>query len=298
MLDAIKGTLKSRKIKFSENVGFSSLTTIKCGGIAPLVVLPRTLKEFVFVLRLMRKTQLPFRVVGNMSNLLPPDGVYDGVIVKTTELNEKSVSGNIVIAECGSSISSILWDAAHLNLGGGEGLFMIPGTLGGMVFGNAGAYGVSISDLFLDALFYDLQTDSIVTLTKSDMDFSYRHSSLCEGQMYLLSARLSLSVCPFECIRTRISQFARMRRASQPTSYPSLGSIFRRDGDIIPAKIIDELGLKGNSVGGAMVSEKHAGFIVNHNNATSADVKTLVEKIKNTVYDSLSIKLKCEIEYL
>ena len=298
MLDALKGTLKAREVEFLENVGFDSLTTMRCGGIAPVVAYPRTLNEFVSVLRCLLKCDVPFKVVGNMSNVLPPDGLYNGVIVKTTALNSIFFDGNVVSADCGVKISSLLWRAAHLNLGGGEGLFMIPATLGGMVYGNAGAYGVSIADIFLDAVAYDAMADRIVTLEGADLDFSYRHSALSMRRMHILSARLNLTYTPFESIRARIAEFAQRRRASQPTAYPSLGSVFRREGDIIPARIIDNLGLKGMRVGGAKVSEKHAGFIVNTGNATSSDVKSLVEKITNTVTDRLSIVLKREIEYL
>ncbi len=298
MLDAVKRTLKAKEVYFLENVGFKTLTTIKCGGIAPIVVYPRTLDEFIFVIRYLTHENVCFRVIGNMSNVLPTDGVYDGVIVKTTFLNRKELNRNVVTAECGIKISNLLWHCARLNFGGGEGLFMIPGTLGGMVYGNAGAYGVAISDIFLDAAFYDAQEDKIITIEKSDMQFSYRHSVVSSGQLYMLYARISLRALPFDIIRARISEFAKMRRASQPTSYPSLGSVFRREAGVIPARIIDELGLKGMSVGGAMVSRKHAGFIINYNNATSRDVRELIEKIKNTVTDRLSLCLKCEIEYL
>ena len=298
MLDGIKRTLKEKEVQFIENVGFNSLTTIKCGGIASIVVLPRTTRELIFVLKSAYNSNVPFRVVGNMSNILPPDGLYDGIIIKTTALNGIFVSGNTVSAECGVRISKLIWHAAHLNLGGAEGLFMIPGTLGGMIYGNAGAYGVSISDVFVDGAFYDVKNDNVITLTLADMDFSYRHSVLSSHELYLLQARLSLRPTPFANIKSKITALAKMRRDTQPISQPSLGSVFRRDGDIIPARIIDELGLKGTRIGGAMVSEKHAGFIVNYDTATSDDVKALIEKIKNTVADRLSLNLNCEIEYL
>lgn len=298
MLEGIKRTLNKKEVEFIENVDFKSLTTIRCGGTAPIVVLPRTTQEFIFVLKSAYESDVPFRVVGNMSNILPPDGVYGGIIIKTSALDRVSVAGNTVTSECGARISKLLWYSAHYNLGGGEGLFMIPGTLGGMVYGNAGAYGVSISDLFIDGAFYDAKADKVITLTSCDMDFSYRHSMLSSRELYLLHARFALRPSPFTTIKKKITDLAKIRRGTQPISKPSLGSVFRRDGDIIPARLIDELGLKGTRIGGAMVSEKHAGFIVNYDNATSGEVKALVEKIKNTVADRLSLNLKREIEYL
>ena len=298
MLDSVKRTLKLHEVEILEDIEFKSLTTIRCGGIASIVVLPKTLNEYLFVLRYLTERDIPFKVVGNMSNVLPPDGVYDSVIIRTTPLNHITFAGNIVTADCGAKISSVLWQAAKMNLGGGEGLFMIPGTLGGMVYQNAGAYGVSISDIFLEGKFYDSQTDEVVTLAKADMDFSYRHSLLSSRRLYMLSMRLLLHPVAFENVKKRITELAKMRRVSQPTAYPSLGSIFRRDGDFIPAKVIDELGFKGMYVGGAMVSEKHAGFIVNQGSATSSDIKALIQIIKKTVSDKLSLDLSLEIEYL
>ena len=298
MLESIKGTLKSKEISFLENVSFKSLTTIKCGGVAPLVVMPRTVDQFVFTLRALLKTTIPFRVVGNMSNILPPDDEYSGVVIKTTLLYRVAIDENTVTAECGAKISNVLWLAAKKNLGGAEGLFMIPGTLGGMVYGNAGAYGVSMSDFFIRGTFFDPYADRVISLSSAEMKFSYRHSVLSSRELYLLSASLSLQRASFESIRLKIAEFARQRRISQPTTYPSLGSVFRRDGDIIPARIIDELGLKGTVVGGAAVSEKHAGFIINYDNATASDVRELVDKIKKEVADRLSYDLKREIEYL
>ena len=290
--------LKKNDVEFYEHADTSDSSYIKCGGSARLLVLPASCSELVSILRLLCDCGVAYRVLGNMSNTMLRDGEYNGVIVKTTKLSGYTLNGSIANIEAGCSFKRLLAELLRFSVGGAEELFMIPGTVGAMVSMNAGAYGKDMSKIFIDGDFYDPKEKKVIHIGKEQMRFSYRTSYAKSEGLICLSARLSFSFMDFEEIRERIAAFARMRRAAQPTGMPSLGSVFKRRLDVGMGYYIDKAGLKGFTVGGAEVSRKHAGFIINTGNATASDVITLTDYIKTVIYDKFGLVPDMEIEII
>ena len=232
-----------------------------------------------------------------MTNLLVKDGIYNGVIIKTDKLQTKSLAESTISISCGARMGPLIRSMARQGLGGMEGLAGIPGTVGGMVRQNAGAFGYEVADRFVSAECYLVGKKKIVTLSKEDMCFTYRSSVLSDSTV-LLSATFDLIPCPSECILDRIDDIQRKRRASQPLEYPSLGSTFKRCNGQSAGFYVDRAGLKGVRIGGAEVSEKHAGFIINIGGATADDFLKLIDLVKSRVYAVFGIELEEEIEII
>ena len=264
---------------------------------ARCVVYPDTREKLVEILSYLHGQQTPYKVIGGMTNLLVKNGVYNGVIIKTDKLRAKSLAETELTLLCGARMGHIIRSMASLGLGGMEGLAGIPGTVGGMVRQNAGAFGYETADRFIEAECYLVGKKKIVTLSKEDMCFTYRSSVLSDSTV-LLSATFDLIPCPSECILDRIYDIQRKRRASQPLEFPSLGSTFKRCKGQSAGYYVDRAGLKGASVGGAEVSEKHAGFIINKGGATADDFLRLIELVKERVYAEFGIELEEEIEII
>lgn len=290
--------LKMNDVEYEENVSFIRLSTIRLGGTAALVAIPDSITKLVGLLRFLSEKSKKYKVIGKMSNILPPDGIYDGVLIKTTGLDKYYLKGSALYSECGVCFPTLTLKLASLGIGGFEELSGIPGTVGGLVAGNAGAFGKEIADVLIDATVYDPEHDAITTLENSELGFLYRNSIFKKKTLFLLAATFKLRQSPEEEIKKNLQKYREIRREKQPCGYPSLGSTFKHPKGLYASKLIDDLGLKGYTVGGSMVSEKHAGFIVNCGNATSTDVKTLVDYIEKTVYQSYGIRLEREIEYL
>ena len=275
-----------------------SISTARIHTIARAIVYPDKRDKLVNVIDLLSEKQIPYLVVGGMSNLLIKSQVYNGVIIKTTKLRTKNVAENIINVECGVRINEVIMQTAPMNLGGMEGLCSIPGTVGGMVKQNAGAYGYEISDCFLEALCYLPRECAFRRFSKEDMGFAYRESALSDKDIILINATFELLERPQNEIVSRIKELRAKRSEAQPTQYPSLGSVFKRCNGIGAGYYIDRCGLKGYSVGGASVSEKHAGFIVNTGGATAKDYLEVIEYVKNKVYAEFGIELEEEIEII
>ena len=242
--------------------------------------------------------ELPFKLIGGMTNLLIKDGVYNGVVTKTDKTSAISSTENVVSCSCGMRMSRIIHSMASLGFGGMEGLFGIPGTVGGMVKQNAGAYGYEIKDRFFSAVCYYPTEGRIAVLNRDDMRFAYRSSALSESSAVLISATFDFVTMPKEDIDEKIRDFQAMRREKQPIEYPSLGSVFKRHSGQSAGYYIDRSGLKGVSVGGAEISEKHAGFIINRGGATAYDYLKLIDIAKEKVYADFGIELEEEIEII
>ncbi len=233
-----------------------------------------------------------------MTNLLIKDGVYRGVVIKTDKMARVSSLENVVSCSCGMRMSRIIQSMASIGLGGMEGLFGIPGTVGGMVKQNAGAFGYEIADRFISAVCYYPGESKIVTHYRDDMHFAYRSSRLSGSGAVLISATFDFVQMPKETIVGKIKDFQAQRQQKQPLEYPSLGSAFKRYGGQSAGFYIDRSGLKGVSVGGAQISEKHAGFIVNRGGASADDYLKLLDIAKNKVYADFGIELEEEIEII
>ncbi|MBQ8321911.1 MAG: UDP-N-acetylmuramate dehydrogenase [Clostridia bacterium] len=296
MLEYIKGYLKANDVEYKENYNLSKISHIRTGGKAKMLILPKNKPEFLHILDFLRTCQQDYTVVGGMSNILPCDKGYDGIIIKTDRISKLSIDGGGVYAECGKLFPSLSRTFIDAGLSGAERLAGIPGTLGGMIAGNAGAFGCEISHLAVSIEAYDKNSGDVVVIDASDADFSYRHSIFSDGGMIVLSAVLQLCEADSYDVYEETQRYRSRRRASQPYGLPSLGSIFKKpSADVFVGKMIEDLGLKGLTVGGAQISEKHAGFIVNIGGAVSADVVSLINTVLTVVYEKYGVMLELEI---
>lgn len=296
MLTHLLDFLKKQDIEYSVQFDISTASYIKIGGKAACAAMPNSTEKLIKLVDFLKEENIPYRLVGAMSNILPPDTDYPGVLIITTKCDRYCVAENEINLDCGVKLSKILRSLSAGGLCGMESLFAIPGTVGGMIYSNAGAYSASISDRLITATLYSPKKKEIFTLSKSEMSFSYRHSTLIGTDNILLSANFLLCNDNPTDIAKRITAVAKLRREAQPYNMPSLGSVFKRSGDTPISLLIDRLGLKGFSVGGAQISKKHAGFIVNTGMATEKDFLELVAIIKDRVYDRYGITPEEEIE--
>ena len=267
----------------------ASATTFKCGGIAKWFVCPDDLFEFASLLKLHQGKK--YFILGNGSNTLCPDKGYDGLVICTKNLNRIKHNQTTVVCESGVDLFNLNSYLAENNLGGLEWSYGIPGTIGGATFMNSGAFGSNMSDFIEKVeIFEDNKTK---LLNKNEINFSYRKSSL-QG-FPIFKVWLNLKKSDKENIIKQQNLVFEERKLKQPLTYPSAGSVFKRDENIIPAKIIDKLGLKGVKIGGAEISKKHSGFIVNSGGATSTDVLNLIKLIQEAVLGKENIRLEQEI---
>ncbi|MBO4217378.1 MAG: UDP-N-acetylmuramate dehydrogenase, partial [Clostridia bacterium] len=234
--------------------------------------------------------------VGNMSNLLFSDGGYRGAVITTKEMANITTSSGKVVADAGASLSALADFCRNASLSGAEFLYGIPGTVGGGVYMNAGAFGGSVSDV-LTASEY-IKDGKFIKLDSAAHGFGYRNSVYKTSGGVIVSAEFSLPEGDRGEITGKMEGYLAKRRASQPLDKPSAGSVFKRPEGFFAGKLIEDAGLKGARVGGAAVSEKHAGFIVNVGGATAEDVKELIQIIKSRVFDSFGVSLEEEIEYV
>ncbi len=298
--DEISHLFVENKIKFHELSDLGSLNSMKIGGKALILALPSDEDQLVFVLREARHIGAPFQVIGGMTNTLICDGVFCGVLIKTSCIDSMNFTKNReVYATCGTSLASVVRGAAKRGIGGFSEMVGIPGTLGGAIYGNAGAHGRAISEAVVEVNVYDTIENKKKTLTRRDIEYAYRDSLFKRERRYvILSARLRGFAADRDVLKAKMSYYTKIRRQRQPLSMPSLGSIFKHpSGDFAP-RLIESLGLKGLRVGGAEISKIHAGFIVNVGGATASDVKKLIKIIKAKVKDTYGIDLEEEINYL
>ena len=294
----VMSVLTENKIEYRENIPMSAYTTFKIGGAARLGVFPKDACEAVLALSALREAGVPVLTVGNGSNMLVSDEGFDGAAVVLTGMKAFSVDGTVMTVCAGASLTHIASEAAKLSLTGLEFAYGIPGTVGGGVYMNAGAYGGDMSQVVTKTEYYDLVTGERGTLAGDEHEFAYRHSAYMGKDRIILSAELALCEGDKDAITERMNDLMNRRRDKQPLEYPSAGSVFKRGNGFITARVIDEAGLKGRRVGGAEVSEKHAGFIVNRGGATAKDVMALVEIIKDEVRAKFGYDIECEIKYI
>ena len=275
------------------NEPLAKYSSFRTGGKAAKIIFPESTEEFVSALRENPDTT----VLGNLSNTLVLDGGIDEAVIITTKLNSVSVNGNTVTAAAGASLTAVAVAARDASLTGCEFLYGIPGTVGGGVFMNAGAYGGEIADIIENAVVFT-PDGRVITLSKDDLDLGYRTSKLQSMRYILLSAAFSLQNGNKEVISSAMDDLMKRRMTTQPLDKPSCGSTFKRPTGNFAGKLISDCGLKGMSVGGAQVSEKHAGFIVNSGGATSRDILDLVQLVKKTVFEKTGVLLEEEIRII
>ncbi len=269
--------------------------SFRIGGPAAAMALPRSARELEALCRLLREKGVKPLLIGNGTNILPPDRGLDRFVVATCPgAGEVLVDGTAVTADCGATLAAAAMAAAEAGLTGLEFAHGIPGSVGGGVVMNAGAYGGELKDAVQRTEYLD---EDLVPRTAqgAEHDFSYRHSAFSGREAVILRTTFSLAPGDKEAIQGRMRELAAKRRASQPLDMPSAGSTFKRPAGGYAAALIDEAGLKGFSVGGAQVSEKHAGFVVNAGGATCGDVLRLMEHIQKTVLARSGIALEPEV---
>ena len=276
---------------YKENLLLSDYTTFGIGGIAKFVLFPSSVKELVSVLNLCHARSEKYEVIGNGSNLLISDKGVKDIVIFTRKLNGYRLQNNYLIASCGAKLPALCNLSCQRSLSGLEFSCGIPATLGGAIKMNAGAYGHAIGDV--TKCVYVWENGEVFS---KKVDFSYRKSSITSSQV-VLGAKLLLEHDDIENINQRICSNRLLRQNSQPME-KSAGSIFLKEKGVSAGYLIDQAGLKGYSIGGAEVSTKHAGFIVNKKNATSSDVVKLINEIKKVVYGKFGINLKTEIRML
>lgn len=278
------------------NVDVKKLNTFKVGGKAKIIVNIFNIKQLLTFLSLIKKYKLKYKILGNGSNLLFSNKTYKGVLVKLKGdfLKIKNYNNEVI---CGSSVNLFVLNKFLCDncLKGLEWSYGIPGTVGGAVIMNAGAYGGEFKDVITKV--YVLYNGKLKIINNKLCNFEYRNSIFKKDKNYIiLYAKLTLNKGDKKEIKCIQQEYLNKRVNSQPLQYPSAGSVFLRQGEIIPAKLIDEAGFKGFKIGGAMVSDKHAGFIVNFNNAKQKDIKKIIDKISKKIYNDKKIKLTTEIE--
>ena len=270
-------------------------TSFQIGGPAEIFVQPATGDEVRQAICLAKEEQIPFFVVGNGSNLLVSDDGFRGMIVQIgRNLQEISVEDNVIYAQAGALLSRVARTALEHGLTGMEFAAGIPGSLGGAVAMNAGAYGGEMKDILTDAEVLTPDGE-IKILSLEELDLSYRHSCIFDEDYIVLSVHLQLEQGDKTVIRNRMDELARARREKQPLEYPSAGSTFKRPEGYFAGALIQEAGLKGYTVGGAQVSEKHSGFVVNRGGATAEEVLFLIKQVQKKVKSRFGVTMEPEV---
>lgn len=279
----------------------SSYTTFRIGGIADYVVTPENEEQLAKLLHLIKEENVDFVVIGNGSNILVSDNGFDGIVIQLGDkfssfvIKDKDESGVYVDVTAGMRLSRLGNELAAGSIEGFEFATGIPGTIGGAVMMNAGAYGGEIKDIIKSARVMDFD-GNVKELSRDELELGYRTSIIAKKNYIVISAVFDLKKGDREKIKSNIKELALKRREKQPLEYPSAGSTFKRPEGYFAAKLIEDAGLKGLSVGGAQVSEKHAGFVINKKDAKAMDVIRLTDEIKEKVYDKFGVKLELEIK--
>jgi UDP-N-acetylmuramate dehydrogenase len=273
-------------------------TSFGTGGCADLLFVPRKIKDISNAIHLCKSSGIQFYVMGNGSNLLIKDTGFKGIIIKiSSNLKNYDISDTSITCESGILLCNLAKVALTNNLTGFEFASGIPGTLGGAVSMNAGAYGGEMKDVVSSSTVLT-QDGDILTLSNQELKLAYRTSKVQQERYVVLKATISLAKGEYLQIESRMNELKEMRSNKQPLEYPSAGSTFKRPEGYFAGKLIMDSGLRGYSIGGAQVSEKHCGFIINKGTATATDILNLIEHITDTVYKKFNIQLEPEVKII
>ena len=273
-------------------------TTFRVGGPAEFFVMPRTAEEVKKVINLCRRESFPYYIIGNGSNLLVSDQGYRGVVLQIyKEMSCIEIEENVIVAQAGALLSAIANKALENGLTGFEFAAGIPGTLGGACVMNAGAYGGEMKDV-LEEVTVLTEEGEVLIIPKENLELGYRTSIIARKGYIVLEARIQLREGEKEAIKSLMEELKDKRVSKQPLEYPSAGSTFKRPEGYFAGKLIQDAGLRGFSVGGAQVSEKHCGFVINRENATAADVAELMRQVSARVEEEFGVKLEPEVKRL
>ena len=273
-------------------------TTFRVGGPAEFFVMPRTAEEVKKVIDLCRRESFPYYIIGNGSNLLVSDQGYRGVVLQIyKEMSCIEIEENVVVAQAGALLTANANTALETGLTGFEFAAGIPGTLGGACVMNAGAYGGEMKDV-LEEVTVLTEEGEVLIIPKEILELGYRTSIIARKGYIVLEARIQLREGEKEAIKSLMEELKDKRVSKQPLEYPSAGSTFKRPEGYFAGKLIQDAGLRGFSVGGAQVSEKHCGFVINRENATAADVAELMRQVSARVEEEFGVKLEPEVKRL
>lgn len=291
---------KELGIEFKENELLKDYTTFKIGGRCTAVVFPENTEECSLLLKKAKELNVNFTVIGNGSNLLCSDQGYDGIVFKIGRSMEEItlLDENTISVKAGASLAKLCLFAMENSLSGLEFAYGIPGTVGGAVFMNAGAYGGEIKDVIVSCEAVDFD-GNIKTFDISQLELSYRHSFFHKNENHIITgAVFKLEKGNKEDIKEKMNELMSRRKDKQPLDFPNAGSTFKRPEGQFAGKLIQDCGLRGFSVGGAQVSEKHCGFVINRNNATCSDVLSLIKQVQEKVKNQTGYFLECEVKFL
>lgn len=288
--------LEEENIKVNEPM--KKHISFKVGGPADFLVKPKTEEELSKVIKFANEQNIPYLIIGNGSNLLVKDGGIRGIVIKLADnFNNFQIEGNLIKAQCGSLLSILGRNAMKSSLTGIEFAAGIPGTLGGALAMNAGAYGGEMKDIVKSVRLMD-GDGNIFELSNEEMEFSYRRSILSRSNYIVLSAVMELKTGNKDQIKEEMADYANRRTTKQPLNFPSAGSTFKRPEGHFAAKLIDDCGLRGLSLRGSQVSDKHCGFVINSGGANAKDILDLMYVVKSTVNAKFGIILEEEVKIL
>lgn len=289
--------LKEKGIDIKKQIPLSRYTFTKTGGPAEFVAFPKTVDEVKQLVKATRDNKIPLTIIGNASNLIIRDGGIDGLVIILTELKEIKVTGNQVTADAGARIIDTAFTAANHGLSGMEFAAGIPGSIGGGVFMNAGAYGGEMQEV-VQSVNVLTRAGELKTYSNAEMNFSYRHSLVQENGDIVLSATFALKSGDKLEILDQMHYLNALRRYKQPLEYPSCGSVFKRPTGHFVGPMIIKAGLQGKQIGGAQDSLKHAGFIVNKGGATATDYLNLIHLIQEVIKEKFGLDLHTEVRII
>ena len=271
-------------------------TSFKIGGVADIFIKVKSVQELQYIIEVAKKENILVTIIGNGSNLLVKDNGIRGIVIMLN-MDKIEIEDTIVTVEAGVKLGFLAQKLLKEELTGFEFAAGIPGSIGGAVRMNAGAYGGEMKDIIVETKCLT-PSGEIVTLSNEEQEFSYRHSIFMENRYIVLETKIKLQKGNKDEIKAKMDDYAQQRKEKQPISLPSAGSTFKRGTDFVTAKVIDECGLKGFSIGDAQVSTKHAGFVVNNGNATAEAVLRLIEHVQKVVLEKTGKKIELEIEVL
>lgn len=280
-----------------EDEPLSKYTFTKTGGKADFLIFPETYEEVQKTVRFASLNGVPYTILGNGSNLIIKDGGIRGIVLILTKLAKISHTGNDITAQCGAAIIDVSRYALKQNLTGLEFACGIPGSVGGALYMNAGAYGGEVKDVLKSALVLT-KTGKMKRLEKSDLSFQYRKSSIAENGEIALEGTFSLKPGDAQEIKAKMDELTYLRESKQPLEYPSCGSVFKRPPGYFAGKLIQDSGLQGKRIGGVEVSTKHAGFMVNVGGGTATDYMNLIKFVQKTVKEKFGVDLETEVKII
>ena len=300
----IKQILENSKLNkecIKYNVSMIDYTSFKIGGIAECLIKVQKTEEIQEILNICKINQIPLTIIGNGSNLLIRDKGIKGIVlkidIKKFEIQNEEKIVKLTVGS-GNKLGEIAQKLLQKEISGFEFASGIPGTIGGAIRMNAGAHGSEMKDIVRTITYIDKEDVKIYKIDNEQANFEYRNSLFANNKYIIIETELQLTKGKKEEIQAKMQEYATYRKEKQPIEYPSAGSTFKRGTDFITAKLIDECGLKGYKIGGAQISEKHAGFIINTGNATAEDVIKLIEYTKEQVYNKFRKEIKTEIEII